>query len=490
MGADTGCRYVAFALVFVFLISSFGGLISNQDSSDLDLQTTKSASTPIGQSSLLTVGSFPDGSNQKVSISVPDGEAIQSLDLNIEAATLTTSTAFSWDDSSDYSTGTVYGGMDVNGTSLTILPQGWSYDFEGVNPFTFTGSNTWFYGSDTISGGVSSGTSAIYTYNGNYPTYMGGPYWATSPVMNCSGCSGSWNLKFDKMLGVESSNYDHAYVSVKSSTGSWVNVWSNPQSTTNDGSFVQQTIAITNYIQNNPSFQVRFGLGSSDGSIQYTGWNVDDVEIEPAGGTSAGEGNWTSQPISPLSLGMGEDRAFGMMYMDAIVPPGSLFEWSLVDASTGLLIPQYSHFETTSMDFGMIDWQKYPSVRMKIHMGTGQGASAPIINGIYFDGKIIEDFIDDPNRIGWQLQGATWSNGAISGTSDVLSPIYRMRSGFGAIASNSVMNSGCTLQYKVGSEPLWVTLASDTIESLTSPEFLVQIQIHLYAALVILMFLM
>lgn len=169
MGADAGCRSVAFALVFVFLISTFAGLISNQDSSDLDLQTTKSASTPIGQSSLLTVGSFPDGSNQKVSISVPDGEAIQSLDLNIEAATLTTSNAFSWDDSTDYSTDTVYGGMDVNGTSLTILPQGWSYDFEGVNPFTFTGSNTWFYGSDTTlgAGGVSSGASAIYTYNGN-----------------------------------------------------------------------------------------------------------------------------------------------------------------------------------------------------------------------------------------------------------------------------------------------------------------------------------
>ena len=476
MGADIGCRYAAFSLVFVFLISSFAGLISNQDSSDLDLQITKSASTPIGQSSLLTVGSFPNGSNQKVSISIPDGEAIQSLDLNIEAATLTTSTAFSWDDSLDYSTGTVYDGMDVNGTSLTILPQGWIYDFEGVNPFTFTGSNTWFYGSDTTlgAGGVSSGTSAIYTYNGNYPTYMGGPYWATSPVMNCSGCSGSWNLNFEKRLGVESSYYDHAYVSVKSSTGSWVNVWSNPQSTTNDGSYVQQTISITNYIQNNPSFQVRFGLGSSDGSVQYTGWNVDDVEIEPAGGTSAGEGNWTSLPISPLSLGMGEDRAFGMMYMDAIVPPGSLFEWSLMDASTGQLIPQYSHFETTSMDFGMIDWQKYPSVRIKIHMGTGQGNSAPIINGIYFDGEIIEDFIDDPNRIGWQLQGATWSNGVISGTSDVLSPIYRMRSGFGAIASNSVMNSGCTLQYKVGSESSWVTLASDTIDSLTSPEFMVQ----------------
>ena len=182
MGADTGCRYVAFALVFVFLISSFAGLISDQDSSDLDLQTTKSASTPIGQSSLLTVGSFPDGSNQKVSISVPDGEAIQSLDLSIEAATLTTSTAFSWDDSPDYSTDTVYDGMDVNGTSLTILPQGIEWDFEGsqqgwvLDTGTNANSPAWLWGHDSCYNnstngplaGVSSGSKAIYTYDCDY----------------------------------------------------------------------------------------------------------------------------------------------------------------------------------------------------------------------------------------------------------------------------------------------------------------------------------
>ena len=475
MGVDTGCRSAAFALVFVFLISTFAGLISNQDNNDFDLQITKSASTPIGQSSLLTVGSFPDGSNQKVSISVPDGEAIQSLDLNIEAATLTTSTAFSWDESSDYSTGTVYDGMDVNSTSLTTLPQGIEWDFEGSQQ-GWTFGTGWLHGADTglSAPKVHGGSDGIYTYNGNYPNSMSTTYWATSPSFDCSGCSGAWQLKYWKRLGVESPSYDHAYVAVTTPSGGWTTIYSS--SAVNDLQFYQVTNTISSYINGNPDFKVRFGLGTTDGSVTYTGWNVDDVVIEPVGGVSAGEGNWTSLPISPLSLGMGEDRAFGMMYMDAIIPSGSLFDWSLMDASTGQLIPQYSHFETTSMDLGMVDWQKYPSVKIKIHIGTGQGNSAPIINGIYFDGKIIENFKDDPIRIDWQLQGATWSNGVISGTSDILSPIYRMRSGFGAIASNSVMNSGCTLQYKIGNEQSWTTLASDTIDSLTSPEFMVQFQ--------------
>ena len=364
MGADTSCRSAAFALVFVFLISSFAGLISNQDSSDLDLQVTKSASTPIGQSSLLTVGSFPDGSNQKVSVSVPDGEAIQSLDLNIEAATLTTSTAFSWEDSGDYSTGTVYDGMDVNGTSLTILPQGIEWDFEGSQQ-GWTFGTGWLHGADTVLSApkVHSGSDGIYTYNGNYPNGMSSTNWATSPSFDCSGCSGAWQLKYWKRLGVESPSYDHAYVAVTTPSGGWTTIYSS--STVNDQQFSQVTNTISSYINGNPDFKVRFGIGTTDSSVTYTGWNVDDVVIEPVGGVSAGEGNWTSLPISPLSLGMGEDRAFGMMYMDAIIPSGSLFEWSLMDASTGQLIPQYSHFETTSMDLGMVDWHKYPSVRLK-----------------------------------------------------------------------------------------------------------------------------
>ena len=477
MGADASYRSAAISLVFIFLVSSFAGLISNQENEQLVDQSVQSASTPIGQSSLLTVGSFPDGSNKKVILSVPDGEAIQSLDLNVEAATLTTSTAFSWDQSADYATGTVYDGMDVNGTSLSILPQGIEWDFEGSQQ-GWTFASGWLHGSDNtagthgLSGGVHGGVSGIYTYDGDYPNNLGSTRWATSPTFDCSGCSGSWQLKYWKKLGVESPSWDHAYVSVSKPNGGWQTIYSS--SYVNDNSFSLVTNDISSYIAGNPDFKVRFGIGTTDSSVTYTGWNVDDVVIEPLGGVSGGEGNWTSQPFSPLSLGMGEDRAFGMMYMDAVIPSGSDFDWSLVDASTGQLIPQYSNYQTTSMDLGMIDWQKYPSVRMKIHMGTGQGNSAPIINGFYFDGAIHEDFNDDPFRIGWQLQGSTWSTGTISGTSDIISPIYRMRSGFGAMVSHSVNNAGCELQYSFDNGQSWTVLASDTIESLSAPKFMVQ----------------
>ena len=96
---------------------------------------------------------------------------------------------------------------------------------EGTNLFTFSGNNVWFWGYDSSIGqanGVTSGTKAIYTYNGNYPNNMPTTYWATSPVMNCGGCSGGWYLKFQKRLGVESSTWDRAYVSsrIRQGTGS------------------------------------------------------------------------------------------------------------------------------------------------------------------------------------------------------------------------------------------------------------------------------
>ena len=65
-------------------------------------------------------------------------------------------------------------------------------------------------------------------------------------------------------------------------------MYSNPRSSTNDVSFIESTYDISNYVAGNSAFQVRFGLGSTDGSITYTGWNIDDVVIEPRGNTGTG----------------------------------------------------------------------------------------------------------------------------------------------------------------------------------------------------------
>ena len=64
----------------------------------------------------------------------------------------------------------------------------------------------------------------------------------------------------------------------------------------NEGTFTQQTHSIGNYIAGNPSFQVRFGIGTTDGSVTYTGWNIDDVVVEPAGGLA---GNWRRKLDKP-----------------------------------------------------------------------------------------------------------------------------------------------------------------------------------------------
>ena len=478
MGSVRAMPLRCFAVVTLFLLSMLmQGYAITPEEVLPDDEASLNTPTQIGQSHLLSIGSFPDGANANTRIAVLEGEAIQSLDLNLESARLPSSTGYSLTESSDFSTNTVYDGVDVNDSSLTILPQGWEWDFENTNHGWTLGSPSWLWGYDSGLGqtnGVTSGVKAIYTYNGNYPNNMGSTIWATSPVMNCSSCSGSWELSFMKLLGVERSYYDHAYVAVKSTTGSWSTVYSNPQgSSTSDGSFYQQTISISNYVANNPAFQIRFGIGTTDSSVTYTGWNIDDVSVMPSGtGVSSGEGNWTSAPFSPSTLGQGEMRTFGYLHLDAEIPSGEILEWRLLDASTSQPVPGFEHSILKSVDLGMIDWELYPSVRLSIHMKS-QSGGVPVVHGIHFEGKVVEDFEEDPTGMGWQLQNAAWSPGQISGSGTLLSSQFNIRSGFAGFDSNCSLTGNGEMEYSLDGGTTWVTLNVGT-QWLTSPHFTVQ----------------
>ena len=407
---------------------------------------SSSNATPIGQSTTVSIGSYPDGVNDATSISVPSGEALSGIELSLDEGVLPVSAAKMFDSPADFDDSmAVYDGMDVNNSVLQLLPQGWTYDMEGTNVWTFSGTNAWYWGFDSSIGqanGVTSGTKAIYTYNGNYPNGLSTTYWATSPVMNCGGCSGGWDLKFQKRLGVESSTWDRAYVSVKNPSGNWVNVWSN-SGTVNDGSYTTQTITISNYVAGNSNFQVRFGIGTTDSSVSYTGWNIDDVEILPkASGISTGEGNWTSAPFGPGATLGSEPSSYGLMVIDAEIPTGSLFEWSLIDASTGTPLPGYQEMTDLTVDLGAIDWEAIPSVRIKTHMMTGP-TGGPKVHSIGISGAINESFSENPAIHGWTLAGTTWTQAAgdVSGTGTITSPLYRISNGFGAL-STSILATG------------------------------------------------
>ena len=122
---------VALGLVLLFVLSLVPMSHDAQDFLDLDEMLNET--TPLGQAEKLTIGSWPDGANQRVEVSIPDGHSIKSLDLEIGAATLTSSMASVLTDVGDFDGNAVYDGMDVNKSSLQILPQDWSYDLSLIH---------------------------------------------------------------------------------------------------------------------------------------------------------------------------------------------------------------------------------------------------------------------------------------------------------------------------------------------------------------------
>ena len=373
----------------------------------------------------------PNGVSDHYSVFIPDGEIVTSLDFDMFEKSWPIDDVVTIQEKSDWVNAGPMDGVDYNQTGLRILPMSHTWDFEGsVQGWSLSSGGGWAHGFDTSLGatnGVHSGSSAIYTYNGNYPNRMSTTYWATSPTIDCSSCSGSWDLKFWKRLGVESSSYDRAYVSVKSNTG-WVNVYSNPRSSTNDVSFIESTYDISNYVAGNSAFQVRFGLGSTDGSITYTGWNIDDVVIEPRGNTGTGNANWTSLPFGPDGIG-DMKMEHGLLSIDATIPQGSIMKWSLIDSKDNSKIPGFSDLENLNADLSIIDTEKHPSVQLKIQMETT--SETPVIHSIKLGGGIIESF-NSANPVGW-TGFTSQSNGVISGNGQLSSPEWRFAKPFAAI---------------------------------------------------------
>ena len=374
----------------------------------------------------------PDGVSDEFSILVPDGEILTELDFKMFEKPWPIDDVVTIRDKSDWMLSSSMDGVDYNLSGLRILPMSHEWDFEGsAQGWVLESGGGWAHGYDSSLGpvnGVHSGTSAIYTYNSNYPSNMGLTYWATSPTVDCSSCSGTWDLKFWKRLGVESSYYDHAYVSVKSSNGGWINVYSNPTGTVNDGSYTQSTYDISNYVTGNSAFQVRFGLGRTDGSVQYTGWNIDDVVIEPRGNTGTGIANWTSLPFGPEGLGQ-MNMEHGLLSIDATIPPTGMMKWSLIDSNDGTVIPGFSEVQDLTADLSIIDTKKHPLVELKIQMETT--SETPIIHAIKLGGGIIESFNGTINS-GWSGY-TTQNNGVVTGTGMLYSPEWRMGQSYSAI---------------------------------------------------------
>jgi hypothetical protein len=152
----------------------------------------------------------------------------------------------------------------------------------------WTTQGQWAFGHPTGGGSYNhdptnghTGTN-VYGYNlaGDYANNLGATYLTTTSI----NCQGQYNVKlqFWRWLGVESnSNYDKATVEVRGSIGNWIVIWraADTGGAVSDSSWTLQTFDVSAYADNQSSFQVRWGMGPTDGSVTYPGWNIDDVSL-------------------------------------------------------------------------------------------------------------------------------------------------------------------------------------------------------------------
>ncbi len=125
-----------------------------------------------------------------------------------------------------------------------------------------------------------------YAIGGDYPNNMSVEYLTTSAI-DCSELT-EVRLEFRRWLGVESSTFDHAGVDVSSDGSTWVNVWDHSGSAINEGAWSHQVHDISSVADGAATLFVRWYMGTTDGSVTYHGWSLDDIQIW---GVAPSEGN-------------------------------------------------------------------------------------------------------------------------------------------------------------------------------------------------------
>lgn len=120
---------------------------------------------------------------------------------------------------------------------------------------------------------------------GTYANNIGSTGWVVSPIIDCSNATSIF-MTYYHQLGVESSSYDHAYLEVYDGTA-WVQLYAN-SATLNETSWTESVYDLSAAADNNPEFQIRFGLGPTDGSQVYGGWNIDDISLKGYVSSSGG----------------------------------------------------------------------------------------------------------------------------------------------------------------------------------------------------------
>ena len=150
----------------------------------------------------------------------------------------------------------------------------------------WTTQGQWAFGSPTGGGGSygypdpASGHTGpnVYGYNlnGDYAADLPERH-LTSPALDFSNINGA-QLRFWRWLNVETPYYDHAYLRISTNGSSYTTIWENTAEIT-ENSWTQLSYDISSIADGQSTVYLRWTMGTTDGSWQYSGWNIDDLSV-------------------------------------------------------------------------------------------------------------------------------------------------------------------------------------------------------------------
>lgn len=158
-------------------------------------------------------------------------------------------------------------------TNMDVDPN-WQLD-EGWSWGTPTGDGS--RNGDPMSGHT--GETVIgYALDGDYEDDVPETRYATTGPIDCQDYA-NVRLSFWRWLGVESP-YDHANVQVSNDGVTWVDLWTTGYAHLDDGAWQFTEYAVPASIADGQAtVYFRWGIGPTDDSVTYAGWNIDDVQV-------------------------------------------------------------------------------------------------------------------------------------------------------------------------------------------------------------------
>ncbi|MHC4757407.1 MAG: reprolysin-like metallopeptidase [Planctomycetota bacterium] len=160
----------------------------------------------------------------------------------------------------------------------------YSTDMNSEPDWSMTGD--WEWGVPTGAGSHNNDPASGYTganvvgynLNGDYANNISNSHYATINMIDCNDFS-HVTLSFYRWLGVENNYWDYANIKVSNNVIDWTIIWENPTDAISDTSWQYMEYDISSIADDQNKVYIRWGIGPTDITVTYPGWNIDDVKV-------------------------------------------------------------------------------------------------------------------------------------------------------------------------------------------------------------------